>query len=781
MKSFKDVLKKHNIKSSEQLLKDLNEILISNNNCNDDILKNLKESEEKYRKLTENSPDITYIYSLNQGALYWSSGVKKLLGFDPNNLKKDTLNWDKAIHKNDQEKIQDFLKHIKIGENYELEYRIFDIHNNLHWFNDRIFNVYEKDGDTIAEGRISDITSKKEIENKLIESENKFKAITNSAQDAIILIDDNGNIVFWNKAAEKIFQYKENEALGQHMHSIISPNKYHKIQDEKFSKFIKTGKGDALNKITELSAIRKDRVEIPIELSLSALYLNDKWHSVGIIRDTSNRKHRQEQLQQSEERFKNLSKLTFEGIVFHVNTNITDCNESFLKLTGYSRKEIIGCDVLKLIHPFYHSMVNEYRTNKISKTYEIVIIRKDGKEVPIEIVTRNFTVNKENIRVAAYRDITGRKKAEIELVESEKKYRLLFENMQEAFALNEIITDKNNKPIDYRFIDINPEFEKLTGLKKEDIINKTVLEILPNIEKEWIEKYGSVALTGKSIHFENYSKELKRHYDTLAFCPQKKQFAVIFQDITERKRAEEELKENNIQLKDLNATKDKFFSIIAHDLRGPVNNIVGFSDLLEENHLRYTHEKLSQIIKLMNISANKTYTLLENLLLWSKSQRDKISFNPQTYKCKELIYEVLDEMQHLAFAKNLSINSNKNSKTYPLKIDKNMFKTILRNLISNAIKFTNEGGEIFIGCGKTTNNEVIFFVKDTGIGIDQATINKLFKLDHNITTEGTNKEKGTGLGLILCKEFVEKHGGKIWVESKVNEGSTFTFSFPLSI
>ncbi|MBI9052777.1 MAG: PAS domain S-box protein [Bacteroidales bacterium] len=781
MKSFKDVLKKHKIKSSEQLLKDLNDILISNNNCNDDVLKSLKESEEKYRKLTENSPDITYIYSLNQGALYWSSGVKKLLGFDPNNLKKDTVNWDKAIHKNDQEKIQDFLKHIKIGENYELEYRIFDVKNNLHWFNDRIFNVYEKDGDTIAEGRISDITSKKEIENKLKESESKFKAITNTAQDAIILINDKGNVVFWNKASEKIFQYKEKEIQGKNLHKLITPDQYMPSHSKAFKKFVKTGKGNALNKIIELSAIRKDGVEIPIELSLSALRLNNSWHSVGIIRDISNRKLQQEQLQQSEERFKNLSKLTFEGIVFHVNTNITDCNESFLKLTGYSREEIIGCNVLKLIHPFYQSMVTEYIINKISKTYEIVIIRKNGKEVPIEIVARNFTVNKKNIRVAAFRDITERKKAEIELVESEKKYRLLFENMKEAFALNEIITDKNNKPIDYRFIDINPEFEKLTGLKKEDIINKTVLEILPNIEKEWIEKYGSVALTGKSIHFENYSQELEKHYDTLAFCPQKNQFAVIFQDITERKKTEEELKENNIQLKDLNATKDKFFSIIAHDLRGPVNNIVGFSDLLEENHLKYTHEKLSQIIKLMNISANKTYTLLENLLIWSKSQRDKISFNPQTYKCKELIYEVLDEMQHLAIAKNLSINSNTNAKTYTLEIDKDMFKTIFRNLISNAIKFTNEGGEIFIGCGKTTNNEVKFFVKDTGIGIDQVTINKLFKLDHNITTEGTNKEKGTGLGLILCKEFVEKHGGKIWVESKVNEGSTFTFSFPLSI
>jgi|GEM_PF-1390656 len=784
MKSLKDVLKKHKIVSSDQLLKDLNDIISFNTTSDDysnnqDVFKKLKESEEKYRKLTENSPDITYIYSLNHGALYWSSGVKKLLGFDPNNLKKDSLNWDKAIHKDDKIKIDEFLRRIKIGKSYELEYRIFDINNNLHWFNDRIFNVYEKNGDIIAEGRISDITQKKEIENKLKESETKFKAITRSAQDAIILIDDNGNIIFWNKAAENIFQYKESEALGQHMHSLISPSKYHKIQKEKFPEFVKTGKGNALNKITEVSAIRKDKVEIPIELSLSAIKLNNKWNSVGIIRDISFRKLHENKLVQSEERFKNLSELTFEGVVFHIDTKVIDCNESFLKLTGYSRDEIVGSNIFKIIHPYYHSIVNNYVINKTSITYEIVIIRKDGKEIPVEIVARNITLNNKKIRVSAFRDISIRKKAQIELVESEKKYRLLFENMKEAFALYEIITDNNNKPIDYNIIDINPEFELLTGLKNENIINKKVLEVFPNLKKSLLKIYETVAITGQSKSFVNYFKESKKYYDTLVFRPQKNQIAIIFQDISKRKLAEKKIKHNNIELKNLNATKDKFFSIIAHDLRGPVNNLVGFSDLLKKNHHKYNQEKLTQMITLMNTSANRTYSLLDNLLIWSKSQRDKISFNPQTYKCRELIFEVLDEIQHLASAKDIKIKSSKNAKAYSLNVDKDMFKSIFRNLISNAIKFTHEGGEISIGCGKTSSNKVEFFVEDNGIGIEKEKINKLFKIHHNISTEGTNKEIGTGLGLVLCKDFIEKHSGKIWVESEIGIGSKFLFTIPL--
>lgn len=499
------------------------------------LLNQLKESEEKYRRLTENSPEITYINNIDKGALFWSSRVKDILGFNPNNIVEETNEWTNSIHPNDKPKIDGILKNVQAGKTYELEYRICDIHKNLHWFHDRIFNVYEKNGDLILEGIISDITENKRIDKEIKESEEKFRTITNAAQDAIILIDDKENVVFWNKAAEVIFQFTEAEVKGENLHLLITPVRYREKQIIAFEKFVKTGKGNAINNILELFAVRKDGVEIPVELSLSALKLNDKWHSVGVIRD-----------------------------------------------------------------------------------------------------------------------------------------------------------------------------------------------------------------------------------------------------ISIRKRNEQKIQDKNKELYQLNATKDKFFSIIAHDLRGPISNLAAFSELLAQNFEQYNKERLSYIIHLMNTSSKQTLSLLENLLIWSQSQRNKIIFNPQSYRCNDLITEVIQEMEHLVLMKNLKLIATDKIQDYRIQVDKNMFKTIFRNLISNAIKYTKEGGEISIGCGKVIDNYMEIFVKDTGVGISENNLEKLFKIDENITTAGTNQETGSGLGLLLCKEFTDKHNGKIWIESKINAGSTFWLTLPLS-
>lgn len=647
---IKNILAKHGIKASNELLKELTE----------QIEQATKELNEKYRRLTENSPEITYINNLNKGALYWSSKIKDILGFDPKNIVEDTNVWTKSLHPEDIPKINKVLENIRVGKTYEIEYRIYDANKNLHWFYDRIFNVYKKDGDLILEGIITDITNKKIIESELKENEEKFRAITNSAQDAIILIDNKGDVVFWNKAATKILQYDKKEILGKNFHSIVVPSKYIDVHKKNFKTFNKTGKGNAINQIIELSAIRKDGKEIPVELSLSSLKLRDKWHAVGMLRD-----------------------------------------------------------------------------------------------------------------------ITERKKSEQALNESEIKYNSLFSSMSEGVVLHEVVYDKNKIAYDYKIIEANKAFEDHTGIQMKKLTNSLASEFYQISPAPYLDIYTRVAETGTATNFETYFSPLKKYFNISVFSPKKGWFATVFADITERKNAEEQLKKQNTLLNDLNATKDKFFSIIAHDLRGPMNNLVGFSDLLERNYQSYDNEKLSHIINLMSTSAKQTYSLLENLLIWARSQRNKLTYNPQIFICKELISEVLQEMEHLALAKGIRFETNKENKGHPVYVDKDMFKTVYRNLISNAIKYTKEGGTITFGCGKITDKFIEFFVKDNGVGIPKDTIEKLFKLDENITTEGTNKEHGTGLGLILCKDFIDKHGGEIWVESEVNIGSTFWFTFPV--
>jgi ligand-binding sensor domain-containing protein/signal transduction histidine kinase len=230
------------------------------------------------------------------------------------------------------------------------------------------------------------------------------------------------------------------------------------------------------------------------------------------------------------------------------------------------------------------------------------------------------------------------------------------------------------------------------------------------------------------------------------------------------------------ELKELNASKDKFFSIIAHDLKNPFNTIIGFSEMLKEEIDTDISVKVNQYANMINTSAVQTFKLLENLLEWANSQRGKILFNPGPINMPELINEEFIVLNEMAIKKNIELKTCI-SESLIVTGDRNMVKTIIRNLLSNAVKFTPKNGKVEIKAIEG-DDQVEISVTDTGIGMTNETKEKLFRLDANLSTRGTENEKGTGLGLFLCKEFVEKHGGKIFVESESGKGSVFKFVLP---
>ncbi|MCD4834708.1 MAG: hybrid sensor histidine kinase/response regulator [Bacteroidales bacterium] len=241
------------------------------------------------------------------------------------------------------------------------------------------------------------------------------------------------------------------------------------------------------------------------------------------------------------------------------------------------------------------------------------------------------------------------------------------------------------------------------------------------------------------------------------------------------------LSESYKEIKLLNATKDKFFSIIAHDLKSPFTALLGFSNLLLESHATIDDEERETYIKFINDGSIKTFKLLENLLTWAQSQSGRIEFTPEKINIETLINEIILLLTETAENKEIKLIANTDNSLF-VNADKNMIDTVIRNLISNAIKFTPKGGDITIKSHTITDNNNQKFaeisVKDSGVGIPPEIQSKLFKITENISTKGTEEEAGTGLGLILCKEFVEKHGGKIWVESEVKKGSKFIFTIP---
>jgi signal transduction histidine kinase len=262
-------------------------------------------------------------------------------------------------------------------------------------------------------------------------------------------------------------------------------------------------------------------------------------------------------------------------------------------------------------------------------------------------------------------------------------------------------------------------------------------------------------------------------------------------EMTQSKLRDKEIIERqNEQLKKLNATKDKFFSIIAHDLRNPFNSILGFSHMLMKQTQQMDKEKIVQIAQIIHQSSQMAVDLVMNLIEWSLSQSGRIEFHPEKVQVAEIMNEMEPVMAPAAKQKKIQIH-NVVPPDLTAFADKQLIGTVLRNLLSNAIKFTPPGGEVTVSALEQ-NNHIIISVADTGIGIPEGRRDKLFRIDESFSTEGTGKEKGTGLGLILCREFVEKHGGKIWVESKVPQtvshhlssediisgGSIFSFSIP---
>jgi signal transduction histidine kinase len=231
------------------------------------------------------------------------------------------------------------------------------------------------------------------------------------------------------------------------------------------------------------------------------------------------------------------------------------------------------------------------------------------------------------------------------------------------------------------------------------------------------------------------------------------------------------------ELKELNATKDKFFGIIAHDLKNPLSSLIGASELLINYVNQLDKDNILNISMLLHGSAQQGYALLENLLEWSMTQTGKLEFAARKMIVNEVIKDAISVFKTQATNKNVELQCKING-ILEAEIDKNLISSVLRNLLSNAIKFTPKNGKVLIHAHRIQDN-IEICVRDTGIGIPEEIGNNIFRIDIKYTREGTEQEKGTGLGLLLCREFVERHGGKIWVESKLGEGSEFKFTIPL--
>jgi len=354
------------------------------------------------------------------------------------------------------------------------------------------------------------------------------------------------------------------------------------------------------------------------------------------------------------------------------------------------------------------------------------------------------------------------------LKRSDEKLRSVFSNMSEGFAYHRIVLGHDGKPCDYIFLEVNEAFERLTGLKTGDVIGKRVTAVLPGITKDpvdWIGHYGKVALSGEPAQFESYSELLKKWYSVSAFSAHKGYFAVIFSDITERKRSEDALKR-------LNENLEQFAYAASHDLQEPLRIIASFSQLLEKRYKDKLDKDADEFIEYIVDAARRMQRLIIDLLAYSRvGRRDG---DRREVDCNAVLQGALLNLRP-------AIEENHAVITYdrlPLLIShETNFVQLFQNLIGNALKFKSETEppRIHLGAVKK-EGEWVFSVRDNGIGIEPRDKDRIFQVFQRLHKR--DQYDGTGIGLSICKKIVEGHGGRIWVESEPGQGSTFYFTMP---
>ena len=360
---------------------------------------------------------------------------------------------------------------------------------------------------------------------------------------------------------------------------------------------------------------------------------------------------------------------------------------------------------------------------------------------------------------------------------NEKKYRLLFENMVEGFALHEIIFDKENNPVDYRFIDINPRFEELTGLKRETVLGRSVKEMLPETETYWIENYSKVALSGKPLSFENYSQGLNKYFSCNAFSPSRGKFAVIFSDITDNKIKELEIIKSRDEAQKANKTKSDFLANMNHEIRTPIHSIIGFSDALLKTDLSSNQRDFATNIVM---ASSSLMGLINDIFDLTSVENDTLILHPDKIKITQLIESVVELLRYKAVVKGLNLTFFNNLQDdFTIMADPVRLRQVLINLLANAVKFTDNGG-VSIECAVNILDEKLaaftISVTDTGVGIDESHRPRLYEAFYQIENEKSRKHGGTGVGLPISDRILKLMGSSLEYESKVGRGSRFYFT-----
>lgn len=1024
------------------------------------------ESAEKYRELYDSAPAGYFTLSKQGEIIELNLLAAQILGKEPSHFNKSSFNF--YVSEESKPVFSQFLSIVFISGKIEACNVV--IQNQSRPLQIHLTGI-ASDNNENAFVTATDITALSVAEKAIIENPQKLSSILENTNASIWSVDSNYRLIFGNTNFQNEFKlgFGKEPGIGE----LVLPDTLPAIQQEEWKAYYNRAlKGESFSFRRERKYSKNPKWS-EYHFGPVANDYAENFAVTVVAHDITEQVLMEKALRDSEE----LHRITMQNIidpVFITNDSgiFTYICSNVRHALGYSIKEIEKMDNISAFIGDNLFDINELYLKKRLTNIEHKIADKSGKIHYFLITISQISIQGGTI-LYVFHDITERKWVLDELQKSEEKYRLLFEHMTDGFQLNEVIVDENNIPVDFRFLDGNPKMKEFTGYSIDEVRGKTIKEVIPDADIEMIQRYGNVALTGEPLTIEYFSKTFKRYFRVNSYSTVKGLFATVFEDISDRKmaeqairlseekyrllaenatdmitqldkngtylyvspssktifgyepwevigktfhefvhpddldqllstssqqikndnkfraeyrrlkkdgnfiwveiisnikrnaetgetikitsvireivdrkKAEQELLENqrrleslveilqfhsgstqelldftlekaikltnsklgyiyfydeigekftlfswsegvmkecaikdpktvydlretgiwgeavrqkkpivindfeavnplkkgypkghaklfkfltlpvisankivavigvankeedyhdadilhltllmgnawkayekinmedlvkkqNIELTKLNADKDRFISILAHDLKEPFTSILGLSDLLTRNIHKYNNDKIIEMVGYQKKAAKNTYNLLLDLLMWTRSQSGNLPFEPEEVPLYKIFNEVLEVLIPNAEAKNITIN-HFGTENLSVFADTNMLKTILRNLIANAIKFTHNGGHVDV-IAKIINSHVEITVSDNGVGIAPEVLSKLFDITQKVSTKGTDNEGGTGLGLLLCKDFVEKHKGTISVQSEEGKGSRFSFTIP---
>jgi PAS domain S-box-containing protein len=631
---------------------------------------------------------------------------------------------------------------------------------------------------TIAQGQ--DITFRKQAEEGLKASEEKFSTAFKTSPYAITItrIKD-GHFIEVNDAFTPITGFTHEEALSG------SSVGFGLWVDAENRKRVLSTLLDGRTVNGEVFLFKRKNGELITGLfSARIISINNEPCILSSINDISDRMRAEEDLRKSELRFRTMTDWTYDWEYWiNPERDALYVSPSVERITGYSPDEFVVDKGLmeRLIlpddyalwekHVLLHADADQHGNHA---QIEFRIIRKDGTVRWIGHVCRSIYTEDgtwAGTRVSN-RDITDRKAVEDALRQSEEKYRVLFTRMIEGSALHEMVYDPSGNPVDYRIIDVNPAFESSLGIRRDDVIGKTSREAYGVDAPPYFDIYARVATTGQPEWFEVYFAPMKKHFAISAYSTRKGRFATIFEDITDRKEAEE-LREHLIQeLEQKNAELERFTYTVSHDLKSPLITIKGFAGLIEDDAQKGDPVQLKKDINRITSAADTMQELLADVLELSRIGRvvsppEKTSFSTIAHEAVELLAGPLAKRGvTVSIAPDLPL----------VNVDHARIREVVVNLIENAVKFLGTQEEPVIRIGvEMQGTTPVFFVQDNGIGIDPRYLERIFNLFERLDVS----THGTGIGLTIVRRIIEVHGGKIWAESEgAGKGTTFKFTLP---